>query len=82
MQDPTHDEMLDHLKSTYGSEPDEFDVEEAIYWFACDYHGGQSSNLYSALCGSLYSPGPITNGCPTDSMSALMYEALEAEFGQ
>jgi len=36
---------------------EEFDVEAAIYWLASDYHGGQWSNLYAALCVSRYRPG-------------------------
>jgi hypothetical protein len=35
-----------------------FDIEEAAYWIAADYHGGQWSSLYSALSTSPYSPGP------------------------
>jgi len=48
-QDPTHAEMEEFLYSNWDPyEITEFDVEEAIYWFAHDYHSGQWSNLYSA----------------------------------
>jgi len=61
--DPTLDEMrayLDGVMSDY--EASEFDREEAIYWFACEYHDGQSSNLYAALSASEYKPGPLARG--------------------
>lgn len=78
--DPDADEMRDHLKKSFEGlidpEESEFEIEEAIYWFANDFHGGQGSNLYSALSTSEYSPGPITSG-PQDT---LMYDELVAEF--
>lgn len=71
MQDPTRDEMLTLFKN----EEDSFNVEAAIYWFASDYHGGQATNLYEALCQSPYNPGPLERCVPD---SALMYfETLE-----
>jgi len=73
-QDPTHDEMTEFLTSQ-GCD-DTFDREEAIYWFAYSWHGGQWSNLYSALSMSKYSPGPCCNG-PEES---LWLEMLEAEY--
>jgi hypothetical protein len=63
MRDPTHQEMFDFLaKTCAGSEDIRFDIEEAIYWFACHYHSGQWSNLYAALCQSEFKPGMNTNG--------------------
>jgi hypothetical protein len=61
LSDPTRDEMLTALA---GAGADEFDIEAAIYWFAADWHGGQWSNLYSALSTSPYRPGLSENGCP------------------
>lgn len=72
--DATRDEMLT-LLATY-DDYDEFDREEAIYWFANDYHGGQGSELYSALSTSPYSPGPLTNA-PSDPF---LYGVLEHAF--
>lgn len=49
--DPTRQEMVDFLRNTnftWAYDADKFDIEEAIYWFAHDYHSGQWSNLYSA----------------------------------
>ena len=79
MQDPTHAEMFAFLEQQCtGSEDIRFDIEEAIYWFANDYHGGQASDLYAALCASEYEPGPIAQG-PSDPF---MYDMLVTEFGQ
>jgi hypothetical protein len=76
MRDPTRDEMLRFL--VCDGEQDEFAIEEAIYWFANDWHGGASSNLFAALCSSPYKPGPCTRG-PED---ATLYDALEEEFSE
>jgi len=79
--DPTRDEMREYLNSTpFIHECDEFDIEESIYWFASDYHGGQWSNLYAALCASDYSPGPITTGCEPDSVASYLYDELVQHF--
>jgi hypothetical protein len=80
MKDPTKAEMLAFLEETFGSEIDDFDREEAIYWFAYEWHGGQWSNLYSALCTSPYTPSPIGHGPETGSMGEIALEALEAEY--
>jgi len=80
--DPTRDEMLTHLVNNVpgADEASEFDREGAIYWFANDWHTGQGSNLYAALCASKFSPGPSTVGPEPDSMKAEMYLALQEEF--
>ena len=87
MQDPTIEQMRKHLDLAFSGllDPHEtdanvFDREESIYWFAADYHGGQCSNLYEALCASEYRPGPTTNGPEPESTSADMYKELEATF--
>ncbi len=76
-QDPTREEILSYLANYEG---DEFDKEEAIYWFANDWHGGQWSNLYSVLSTSEYRPGPMTNGPESGSMSELLKLELEIQF--
>lgn len=76
MYDPTREEMLTFLAA---HQAEEFDVEEAIYWFANDYHSGQWTNLYQALCASPYTPGPITN-TPSEGMACELYAELVAEF--
>jgi hypothetical protein len=78
--DPTHDEMVESLKAGFGAEFDSDDAEVAIYYFACHYHGGQWSNLYSALSTSPYSPGPISTLESEGDMVGMFYQDLEAEF--
>ena len=78
--DPSRQEMIDYIRKVYGREADEFDIEEAIYWFANHYHGGQSSNLYSALSTSEYRPGPMTNGPEEGSMGEMIYADLVGAF--
>lgn len=73
--DPTASEMREFLHGQF-DDLNIFDREEAIYWFAYAWHGGQGSNLYSALSTSDYSPGPICCG-PED---ATHLTALEAEY--
>ena len=36
-------------------------IEEAIYWFAGQYHSGQWSNLYSVLSTSDFKPSILAN---------------------
>ena len=61
-KDPTAAELLAHtetLREDLGSDAGpawDFSVACAIYWFANDWHGGQGSNLYSALSTSKYRP--------------------------
>ena len=80
MRDPTYREMFDYLAGNAGGEDDiRFDIEEAIYWFAADYHGGQGSNLYSALSTSEFSPG--MNARRPYAGAKLLYDILVAEYG-
>jgi hypothetical protein len=78
--DPSRQEMIEHIKGVYGREADRFDIEEAIYWFANDYHGGQGSNLYSALSTSEYRPGQMSSGPEEGSMSEMIYADLVDTF--
>ena len=79
--DPTLSEMQAFLLSNpYAAEADSLDVAQAIYWFANDWHSGQWSNLYAALCGVGYTPGACENGCDCFDVAAELYAALEAEY--
>jgi hypothetical protein len=78
--DPSREEMIEHIRRAYGREADEFDIEEAIYWFANDYHGGQGSNLYSALSTSEFRPGRMSNGPEEGSMGEMIYADLVDTF--
>jgi len=81
MTDPTRGELIAFIEAAYpvitcgetvceGDCPDgcgcRFEVEEAAYWAAVHCHGGQGSNLYTALCASPYSPGPSASDLPDD----------------
>ncbi len=79
MRDPTMHDMfafLTELACDEIHEEHDVDREEAIYWFAANYHGGQSSNLYEALSQSRYSPGPCSSG-PAEGLAQDFYDALE-----
>jgi len=79
MNDPTHREMFDFLAAQAGGEEDvRFDIEEAIYWFANNYHSGQWSNLYSALSTSEFKPSRLSNG----SNDPLFYDMLISEYAE
>jgi len=90
MVDPTHDEMLDYLKSEYAMEFAEdtddspnalFSAEAAIYWFASDWHSGMGSNLYSACSTSEYHPSVLEYGADDlESLDRMMYDDLERKF--
>ncbi len=73
MQDPTRDDMLTELREAMPY-ADEWTTEPAIYWFASDWHGGQWSNLYAALCASPYTPSRLESACPEDAQEA--YDVL------
>lgn len=73
--------MLGHANTFGGMEEWEFDAEAAIYWFAHNYHDGQSSPLYSILSTSPYTPGRMMNSVHDESEIAVeMYGLLEAYF--
>ena len=85
--DPTKEEMYNFLKQNFGGYSDdiEFDIAEAIYWFGYNYHGGQNSNLYSALSTSDYRPSRLMSNLEDDDsgeheISKEMYNALESKF--
>jgi len=81
--DPTKDEMLEHLETwPYISEASDFDIEEAIYWFAYGYHSGQDSNLYSVLSTSEYTPSPIQDTISKKGISYSLYLELVDTFGK
>jgi hypothetical protein len=78
--DPTREELLAHLRVLYPSDDDfsECDREEAVYYFAHDYHSGQGSNLYAALSTSPYRPGPCQRA--PEEAADLLYEELVDSF--
>lgn len=84
--DPTKEEMVDFLQNEFQSMDlgnTDFDIEAAIYWFGNDYHGGQSSNLYSALSTSPFRPGPTHKSIEDEEseIAMLMYNELVNKYG-
>lgn len=75
-QDPTREELNYRLNEEFASS--DLDNEEAIYWFAYNYHSGQNSNLYSVLSTSPFRPGAFQSGPERRSLSAMMFEFLES----
>ena len=82
MQDPTREEMLDALADTITLFGDGAanEAEIAIYWFANDWHSGQTSNLYSVLSTSSYIPGPIATLEDEGDVVGMLYRELESTF--
>jgi hypothetical protein len=81
--DPTREGMLDYLDTLTSPgmrDYNEFDIEEAIYWFAHDWHGGQGSNLYAALSASPFTPSPTASYIDADSATGYLYDELEARY--
>ncbi len=82
-QDPTKEEMMEYLENLYSGLLDKpsfkDSAEIAIYWFANFNHGGQSSNLYSVLSTSPYTPSRMERE-PKD-VEKDMYNALAQKFG-
>ena len=80
-KDPTYQEMREFLKRFMTDEHVEMDREEAIYWYAHDYHGGQGTNLYSTLSTlSPYKPSAYSTGL-SDGEALDLYMELMLEYG-
>lgn len=84
MMDPTQDDMVIALHSSGITDTGEdcgFEIAEATYWFASDYHGGQNSNLYAALSSNPFRPGPLASG-PAEGLASMFYDTLVMEFAR
>ena len=76
-KDPTRKEIIKYLGIHFPmSGASEFDLECAIYWFACHNYDGQSSNLYRVMCESLYQPGAFEARPDLYSIAGMLYETL------
>lgn len=73
-------QMMDYLHTMFTDNGWENEAEVAIYYFANDWHEGQSSELYSILSTSPYTPGANSTLQSEGGMAELMYEELEAKF--
>jgi hypothetical protein len=83
--DMTHDMLVESIRLEFGDDPDEMDIESAIYYFTELYHGGQGSDLYEILCNSEYTPGPmeVYEGWADECvMGSLIYEFLVDRYGE
>jgi hypothetical protein len=80
IQDPDKEEMMQYLRSQFGNDIND-DAEVAMYYFASDFHGGQSSNLYSVLSTSEYKPGASGDVESEGELVKMMYDSLVDEFG-
>ena len=82
--DPTYQEMKKFLQesrcSQHSLEADDSDCSVAIYYFAEQWHGGQSSNLYRAIYESGFKPGPSSSIETEDPWIKDMYDDLEDQF--
>lgn len=83
--DPTRAEMLKALVKAFRAPRWDradwkFDIEAAMYWFCSNWHGGQWSNLYSALSTSPYRPGPLCRGPEPYTAQVDMYHHLVETF--
>lgn len=78
------EELKDYLKKQYENlfddETIESDGEVAIYYFASDYHDGQSSDLYKILSQSEYKPGPLSTLRNEGEIAEMMYMDLVQKF--
>lgn len=54
-----------------------FDTAEAVYWLGNDYHDGQFSPLYRALCATGYEPGRSQRGPEKGGVAEIIYAACE-----
>jgi len=80
--DPTKRDMKVFLLRRYRGEEGASDSAEiAIYYFAALYHGGQGSNLYSALSTSPYRPGRAEREPEPGSLESMMLTDLIERFG-
>ncbi|MBK6942476.1 MAG: hypothetical protein IPH13_20055 [Planctomycetes bacterium] len=68
--------VLQHA-DMYEDEATAFDLAQALYWYASDWHGGQWHQLYSVLGVLHYRPGNSENG-PEDGTAQDIYDALSA----
>ena len=72
-------EAIDQYLDDEFPEADQWDREEAIYWYATEWHGGQRHPLYAVLCASPFNPGPLSRG-PESEMAEIILAALVERF--
>jgi len=85
MKDPTQQEMFEFLSKKFENAGIDGIIDNILissYWFAYNFHHGQNSDLYSALCNHYYKPSILANNIEDeyDSIVFAMYNALIEEF--
>lgn len=77
-------EMVNFLTQTMRrmhGEVDEFSIEAAIKWFACDHYNGSGSDLYSICSTSEYNPGRRVNSIEDeDETTQELYHSLRKKY--
>jgi len=72
---------MENLIKTSHPEADDFVIEAAIKWFACDHYNGMGDHLYSICSTSEYKPGRSINSInDEDEMVQMAYEILQNRF--
>ena len=66
--------------SSFGDDS-KFDIAQGLYWFAADYHGGQTSILYSILSQLEYKPGASENKPDEGGVGEMVYDHLASLSG-
>lgn len=66
-------EQFQDIAKLYDAE--EFEIEEALYWWCNDHHSGQWSEEYGLLSTSMFRPGRLANG-PDDEIAKMLYDAV------
>lgn len=73
--------FLARMMKRITGEIDDWSIEGAIRWFACDNYSGQGSDLYSICSTSEYRPGFHTESITDeDEMIQKLYGSLERKF--
>jgi len=70
--DEFYAELMESIDTAF-SGWDEDEAHVAIYWFLHDFHQGQWSKEYRALCSSPYKPGACRNSVRGEGDTAEMY---------
>ena len=81
-KDPTYHEMRSFLEQCrMTNEHSKLDMEEAIYWYAVDHHGGQTTNLYAAVSSLCpFKPSLLSRGV-SEGPAMDLYIELQLEYG-
>lgn len=75
-----HSFLTQVMRRMHG-EVDDFSIEAAIKWFACDHYDGSGSDLYSICSTSEYKPGRLTHSIEDeDETIQELYQSLRKKY--